>query len=227
MQHGPKTDRTVFFSDAVFAIAMTLLALDLKLPSLPSDISEQGYNEVLVERLPSLAAFVLSFVLVGRAWLTHHHHFNAIAAYDNKLQVRNLVMLFFVVFLPVPTAMLFQPGPDTPWTPAIYALALAGLNLSLRWTWQYAHRAGLMSAWVDEPLYRLVRSAADPVWAVFLLSIPVAFISPAAAMYSWILIWPASVVHGRVQDSRFAKAETARFDAGVLGDRSVPGGALD
>ncbi|PYI65095.1 hypothetical protein CVV68_19405 [Arthrobacter livingstonensis] len=110
MQHGPKTDRTVFFSDAVFAIAMTLLALDLKIPTLPSDISEQGYNEVLVERLPSLAAFVLSFVLVGRAWLTHHHHFNAIAAYDNKLQVRNLVMLFLVVFLPVPRPCCSNPG---------------------------------------------------------------------------------------------------------------------
>lgn len=52
---------------------------------------------------------------MGRAWLTHHHHhFNAIAAHDNKLQVRNLVMLFFAVFLPVPTAGLMCPWVDGP-----------------------------------------------------------------------------------------------------------------
>lgn len=227
LQHGPETDRTVFFSDAVFAIAMTLLALDLKLPAVPSDISEQGLNDVLRERLPSLISFALSFVLVARAWLTHHHHFNAIAAYDNKLQVRNLVMLFFVVFLPVPTALLFQPGPTTPWTPAIYALTLAGLNLSLRWTWAYARHAGLMQAWLDEPLYKSVLRTADPVWAVFLLSIPVAFISPSAGMYSWILIWPASMVHGRLRRAKFAKEEAALYEAGMAGEGSGPGTVID
>ena len=227
LRYGRETERTIFFSDAVFAIAMTLLALDLKLPDLPSDISEQGLNAMLVERLPSLAAFVLSFVLVGRVWLSHHRHFNAIKAYDARLQVLNLFMLFFVVFLPVPTAVLFQPGPSTPWTVAIYALTLAGLYLGLRWTWVHAHKAGLMSEWVDEPLYTLVRGAADPVWVVFLLSIPVAFIDPATALYSWILIWPASLVHGRIARSRFARAEAARFATGLVGDQSLPGGALD
>lgn len=198
LQSGTNTERTVFFSDAVFAIAMTLLALELKLPDVPADISEKGFNDMLLGRLPSLAAFILSFVLVGRAWLSHQHYFNAIKAYDNKLQLLNLLMLFFVVFLPVPTAVLFQPGPNTPWPPIIYALTLAGLNLSLRWTWSYAYRANLMHDWVDPDLFKWVLGAADPVWIVFLLSIPLAFIQPSLAMYFWILIWPATLIRGRL-----------------------------
>lgn len=208
---GPETERTVFFSDAVFAIAMTLLALDLRLPDLPSDITEQGFEAVLIDRLPSLAAFVLSFVLVGRTWLHHHRNFNAIRAYDNKLQLINLLVLFFVVFLPVPTALLFANEPTSPWPPLIYALTIVGLNLSVSWVWRYAHKAHLMEEWVDEPLYKLIANGASPTWLVFLTSIPIAFVNPAWAMYFWIVLWPASVIQGRLGMRAFVRAETARF----------------
>ncbi|MDJ0312215.1 TMEM175 family protein [Arthrobacter sp. H35-D1] len=114
MQHGIETERTVFFSDAVFAIAMTLLALVLKLPELPAEISRHGYDQALLARVPSLAAFILSFVLVGRIWMTHHRRFSGIRAYDGKLQVLNLLLLFFVVFLPVPASILFKEAANSP-----------------------------------------------------------------------------------------------------------------
>ena len=213
LDHGAETERTVFFSDAVFAIAMTLLALDLRLPEVPADISVQGFESVLMGRLPSLAAFVLSFVLVARTWLHHHRRFNAIASYDNKLQVINLLTLFFIVFLPVPTAMLFADVPSTPWPPVIYALTIAGLNLSVSWVWRYARKAGLLAGWVDDPLFRLVEGGTAPTWVVFAASIPIAFINPTWAMYSWIMLWPASTIHGRLRMRAFVRAETARFQA--------------
>jgi uncharacterized membrane protein len=169
---------------------------------------------MLVDRTPVLAAFTLSFVLVARICLTHHRRFNGISSYDNKLQVGNLWMLFFVVFLPVPTSLLFQDGSITPWPPVIYALTVAGLVLAGSWTWRHAYRTGLMHKWVDGPLYRLVLHGSDPVWSVFLLSIPVAFVNPSWAMYSWILIWPASVVHGRWQMALFVQAANREHGAG-------------
>lgn len=214
LERGNGTERTMFFSDAVFAIAMTLLALDLKLPDLPADITRDGFNQMLLDRIPSLAAFILSFVIVGRTWLTHHRRFNGINAYDGKLQVGNLWMLFFVVFLPVPTSMLFQGGPETPWPPVLYAFTVAGLVLTGSWTWRHAYSAGLMHEWVDEPLYRLILHGADPVWVVFVLSIPVAFVDPEWAMYAWILLWPVSVVHGKLGMAKFVRADEGVLPAG-------------
>ena len=209
LRRGTETERTMFFSDAVFAIAMTLLVLDLRLPAIDSNTTADELRLLLLDQLEPLAAFILSFILVGLLWLNHHRKFTAIQGYDGTLQVINLAALFFVVFLPVPTSLLFQASSQSPWPPVIYALTIAGAFASMSWLWAHAHRARLMHGWVDPALYRMVLHGTDPVWAVFLLSIPAAFLSPAWAMYSWILIWPVSVVHGRWQMARFARTASA------------------
>lgn len=197
LDRGRETDRTVFFSDAVFAIAMTLLVLDLKLPETAQGIAAADMGPLLLEQAGPLGSFVLSFVLVGRLWMNHHRKFTAINSYDGRLQAINLTALFFVAFLPVPTSLLFQADSASPWPPVIYAITIACAFLSLAWLWHHAHAAGLMHDWVDLALFRYVLHGTDPVWAVFVLSIPLAFISPVWAMYFWILIWPVSVLHGR------------------------------
>lgn len=217
MQQGTNIDRTVFFSDAVLAIAMTLLALDLKLPDLPEDISQQGLNDALINRIPSLVAFMLSFWMIGRVWISHHRQFEAIKAYDAKLQVRNLIMLFFVAFLPVPTAALFTNGPQTPWTHIIYALTLMGMYLSQRATWTYAYKAGLTEDWVDKPLFNLIQSSTLPVTVVMLLSIPVNFISPSWGLYFLILIWPASSFYGKYRERCYERDEATLLMKNGLG----------
>jgi uncharacterized membrane protein len=213
LRRGGETDRTVSFSDAVFAIAMTLLVLDLKVPALPADITAAQFDQILLNQREPLAGFILSFVLVGRLWLAHHRRFNAIKSYDGRLQVINLVGLFFVVFLPVPTSLLFEANSQTPWPPVIYAITISGGYLSLNWLWRHAYRAGLMQPWVDGAMYRLVLRGQDPGWVVFLLSIPLAFIRPDFALFFWILIFPYSVISSRYQMRRFVQAETARLDA--------------
>jgi uncharacterized membrane protein len=221
LRHGTDTDRTVFFSDAVFAIAMTLLVLDLKLPAMPSDVTAAQFDAILLDQLDPLAGFILSFALVGRLWLTHHRTFNAIKSYDGKLQVINLFTLFFVVFLPVPTSLLFEANSQTPWPPVLYAATISGSFLGLKWLWRHAYRAGLMHSWVDGPMYRLALHGQDPGWVVFVASIPLAFIRPDFALFFWILIWPLSVISDRYRRRQFLRAETARLDAGT------PDGVLD
>ncbi|WP_183510167.1 TMEM175 family protein [Paeniglutamicibacter cryotolerans] len=203
----------MFFSDAVFAIAMTLLVLDLKLPAMPSNMTAAQFNGILMDQREPLAGFILSFVLVGRLWLAHHRRFNAMKGHDGKLQVINLLALFFVVFLPVPTALLFEANSQTPWPPVIYSLTISGSFLSLNWLWRHAYRSGLMQPWVDRPMYRLVLRSQDPGWVVFVMSIPVEFIRPDFALFSWILILPYSVISGKYQMRRFVKEQTARLAA--------------
>lgn len=207
LSQGNNLDRTVFFSDAVFAIAMTLLVLEVKLPDMASSTTAAQLQDALLERAGPFIAFILSFILVGRLWLNHHRKFVAIKSYDARLQNINLTTLFFIAFLPVPTSLLFQGDGESPWPPVLYALTIAGSFSGLSWLWKHAHRAKLMQGWVDPSLYRLILHGTDPVVAVFLLSIPAAFFSPGWAMYSWILIWPVSMLYGRWWQGRIARVQ--------------------
>lgn len=74
LETGPNTERTIFFSDAVMAIAMTLLVLEIKIP----EVSGSHLGAALLSDVPSLYAYVLAFVLIGVNWLSHHRKFTVI-----------------------------------------------------------------------------------------------------------------------------------------------------
>ena len=90
--------RVETFSDGVFAIAITLLVLTIAQPSNYSKLAKQ-----LLDRWPSLAAYVVSFLILGIMWLNHHTFFSYLQRIDHGLFYRNLVLLMTVVFIPYPT----------------------------------------------------------------------------------------------------------------------------
>lgn len=97
-----KKNRLESFSDGVFAIVITLLVLDLRLPP----VGYSALGESLRSMLPSIAAYVLSFLLVGMYWVFHHHAFTLLEAVDGVLLWLNVVFLLFISFMPFPTMML-------------------------------------------------------------------------------------------------------------------------
>ncbi len=228
LRHGRDDERTPYFSDAVFAIAMTLLVLDLRVPeSTPAEA--HAFAEAVLEKVPAFVGFVVSFFLLGTTWMTHHRRFRAIVAYDSRLQRINLLVLFFVAFMPVPCGLLFQPSGASAIPPILYATTIAGMMLALTALWAYAHGAGLLSDDVSEPLYRLGLRATHPVVAVMLGSIPLAFLDPIVCMMSWIAVGPLSIGYGRWARRRFVIEETARLAALDRADLSaappLPSGA--
>jgi uncharacterized membrane protein len=136
-----KTDRTEFFSDAVFAIAITLLILEIRVP-------EHGPLAPALLRLwPSYVAYAISFLVVGAIWLNHHLMFAKFARVDSALMIFNLMMLMAVAFLPFPTAVLAEAlhrGEDQNVAAALYGgtLTLGGIFVNL--TWHHAVRRGLL-----------------------------------------------------------------------------------
>lgn len=88
------------FSDGVFAIAITLLVLTIAQPANYHDLARQ-----LADRWPSLAAYVVSFAVIGIMWLNHHSIFAHFARVDRGLVYCNLVLLLTVVFIPYPTGI--------------------------------------------------------------------------------------------------------------------------
>ena len=98
-------ERLTFFSDAVFAIAMTLLVIEVRLPAIDS-FSDRGLGRGLLELYPHYIGFVSSFLVIGRFWISHHQLFGLLDGTSDRLLWANLFFLFAIAFMPFPTAIL-------------------------------------------------------------------------------------------------------------------------
>ena len=189
-------DRLQFFSDAVFAVAITLLALDIRLPPAAGELSEPELQRALVRLWPKYFAYVLSFLTIGLFWLGHHRKFRLIRRYDGTLLRINLLLLMAVAFVPFVTSLLSEARSGT--SVRFYAATMMTVAI-LAWAtsaWA-AYRGRLTSP--DKDGLRISPLESLAVAFIFGLSILISFWSVDWAMLSWILIFPAnrlaSVVH--------------------------------
>jgi uncharacterized membrane protein len=98
-------ERLILFSDAVFAIAITLLVIELRLPEL-EEISNAALGRALVHTLPHIMSFFLSFFIIGIYWVAHHRMFGYVVNYDITLLWLNLFLLCFIVLMPFSSNIL-------------------------------------------------------------------------------------------------------------------------
>jgi uncharacterized membrane protein len=131
---GPvDADRVLAFSDAVFAIAITLLTLELQLPP---GLQGSAFTTELRHLLPSLGAYALSYIILGQLWLTHHRIFSVIARVDRPLLTANLAFLGLIALMPFPVHLLADYH-DRPLAVAVYALTFILAMLLQGWLWRY------------------------------------------------------------------------------------------
>jgi uncharacterized membrane protein len=189
-KHEPETglsfERVVFFSDAVFAIVITLLVLELKVPHL-AEHTESGLRHALVELLPKIAGFVISFLIIGLMWVEHHRIFRYIADYDAGLLWRNLLLLLCVSFVPFPTA-LFSENFWSRTAFMLYAASFGGVATAKFFIWRHAVAAKLLKEGVTPELEVRIarRSMAVPIACA--LAILLAFVNIFLAPLSFMLI---------------------------------------
>lgn len=93
-------ERMVLFSDAVFAIAITLMAIEIKVPDVPQDATQALLLQQLDKVMPVIAAYIVSFVFIGMTWYQHLELFSLLKDYNKGVVVRNLIMLFFIGLFP-------------------------------------------------------------------------------------------------------------------------------
>jgi uncharacterized membrane protein len=126
-------ERLVFFSDAVFSIAITLLAIDIRIPNVEHD----RLAAELQRLLPSIGVYTLTFVVVGAYWVAHHRMYRRIVRFDYVLVWLNMLVLLCVAFLPVPNA-IFAEYYDSPPVVLFYAASLIATSISSMLLWWYA-----------------------------------------------------------------------------------------
>jgi uncharacterized membrane protein len=171
-------ERLIFFSDAVFAIAITLLVIDIHLPDLGSHATASQVTASLKDLMPNFFGFVVSFVVIGGFWSVHHRTFRYIRRYDITFIWMNILFLMSIAFLPFSSSLLSEYGNLTP-SVVFYAASLAITSALFVLLWLYAtYRRRLVDPKLSSHIIRenLVRLCIPLV--VFILSIPAAALTP-------------------------------------------------
>lgn len=128
----PSTARIEAFSDGVFAIIVTLLVLELRVPQLAHEFTNKDALTALYNLLPKFFGFALSFLVVAIFWVNHHQLFHSLRVTDRTLMWYNNLLLFWLSFVPFPTAFLGEHLTGT--VPVMLygaVLTLAGLSFNL------------------------------------------------------------------------------------------------
>jgi uncharacterized membrane protein len=184
-------DRILFFTDAVFAIAITLLIVDL--PVQIEHMASGHTHEIkavkeLHQDASGIAGFALSFAVIALFWMAHHATFRYITTIDRTLMRLNLLFIGVIAFLPYPTQLLSSVSLSTGQVAGVvfYAICAGTAGLLETLTWIYASAAGLTEG-VSPHTQVLFALRAARIPLVFAASIPVAFVwGPTAGTYAWI-----------------------------------------
>jgi uncharacterized membrane protein len=175
--------RIVAFSDGVFAIAITLLVLNL---GVPEHVRGDDLDRALWDQRQDLLAYAISFAIIGRFWVVHHRFFSSVVGFDGRLLGLNLFYLGWIALFPFSAQVFGDHAGDTA-AIVLYAVNLSGISLVGMLMAADARRAGLAKMSAEEA--REGQRRALGVAAVFLASIPVALLDPHIAPLFWLALF--------------------------------------
>jgi len=183
--------RLLALSDGLFATVLTLLVLDLRMPAAATGTS-QTFQDFARWLGPHLFSYILTFLVAGTYWLSHHRYFDQVARYDNGLLRYNLLFLLFIGLFPFTTALISSFGGiksgDFPLYWAIYAGNVLAAGVMMTLIWNYAVTHGLTTGEISrrESRHNSVRMIVIPL--VFLVSIAAEFLFPQIYLGPYILM---------------------------------------
>ena len=188
-------DRIISFSDAVIAVAVTLLVVQVQIPE---TVAADQLPQALRGLIPTFTSYVFSFYIVAVYWIEHHRMFKYIKRYDDGLIWLNLLLLMLIAVVPFATNLLDTHSGEQI-VVFIYAALIAVVGLLTTGMWWYAtHRHRLVDRDLCPLVIRrgIVVRLVAPV--VLIVSIGIAIFSAPAAMYSWFAIIPLVVITHRI-----------------------------
>jgi uncharacterized membrane protein len=192
--HTPRGfDRLVNFSDAVVAIAITLLILPLV--DTASDVGQMTIDELLQKDGLRLLVFLISFVVIGRFWLSHHRMYENIVDYSTALLWVNLLWLLSIVFLPFPTELIATGRANSATTTLLYIGTMFVTSAAASWQqWIVVHDRELQDPAVRGTLEILPSFTAS---GLMLVAFIVSALLPHLGLLTLLLLlllWPAQVM---------------------------------
>ncbi|MBK8294336.1 MAG: DUF1211 domain-containing protein [Solirubrobacterales bacterium] len=182
LERGKDLSRIFAFTDGVYAIAITLLVLQIEVPagvtgdaSLWSGIKDQG---------PDLLAFAISFVVIGMNWVGAHRFMRTVNEYDRGLMLLTLFSLFWIVLIPFTSQLMGEYGGDAPLSIVFYILNMAAVVIASALMQRHVLKARLGLAEYEEDTELSFRSSLFTA-CVFILTIPLAFVVGTFVFFLW------------------------------------------
>lgn len=186
----PSIDRLLALSDGVVAIALTLLVLQLRVPSL-SEVTDPNSASQLAAALgkggDQLTSYVISFFVVAQFWLVHHRVFQHLAGQQEGLAWLNFAFLFTITIMPFTSALLGDYS-DNPLAVDIFALNLLLASLATQVTFELGRRSGLLTAGRHSAARRAGLLRGLGAAAVLGASMGLAWVNAGNAKYLWLLL---------------------------------------
>lgn len=186
-------ERLILFSDAVFAIAITLLVIDIKIPEIShSIVTDHLLSREMNHLIPRFAGFIISFAIVGLYWTVHHKIFAFADHYDNKLLWLNLFFLFSIALMPFSSGFYGEYAAKLnlliPYGFYCFNICLTGILNYLLWRYISSKKTGISAQTITRSRknYGSLRSLVVPF--AFLISFLVSIFNPNLGRYMPILI---------------------------------------
>jgi uncharacterized membrane protein len=191
------------FSDGVFAIAITLLVLDLHVP----DVGDGSLAHALYRQWPADVSYAVSFITIGIIWVNHHNVFRHLERCDRRLLFLNVLMLLTVALIPYPTALIshYARTPNATAAAVFYGAVMVVMALCFNAIWHYSIRAGLLGPGADPREVSGITRSFVPGPFLYLAGTLIAFVSADASL----LVYAGLAVFYVVSSSFWGRREAA------------------
>src|SRR5919199_804756 len=189
-----KPEHVVAFGDAVFAFAITFMAISIDIPDFPPNLTESQLLTKLYDLYPQVESYIISFAVIAIFWISYHQVFNFIKESHISMVYLNLLFLLLITFLSITTSLVINYGSyQIPYV--IYNIVVIMTSSLLALIWWYATKK-----------YRLVDKDLNPLFIkgvmtnlllvpfVFASSILISFFNLDIAQYFWLIIVPLNIV---------------------------------
>jgi uncharacterized membrane protein len=202
-----ETGRVEAFSDGVFAVAITLLVLNIHgLPDPTNLLSDNDFLRIILRgQWPTYLAFVTSFATIGVMWMNHHRLFTHIKRVDTNLFVLNLLLLLVIVFIPFPTALLasYITHPEYHDAVLLYSGTNIFLAISFYLLWRYAsYKNRLLAHDVDQESVEAITNQYRYGPLLYVVTFILAFIYVPASVVLTLLLALFFALPGRRTSTR-------------------------
>ena len=189
-----KIEHVISFSDAVFAFAITLMALTIDIPDLPPNLSQSELLQRLDDSYPQLEDYIISFAVIAIFWISYHQVFNHIKGSHISMVYLNLLFLLFITLLSLTTSFVTNYASyQIPYI--IYCIVVIMTSSLLVLIWWYATKdyrlvdKGMHPLFIKGTFFALL---AIPI--IFSISVVISFIDLDIAQYFWLVIIPMNVL---------------------------------
>ena len=194
MKKSLELERLVFFSDAIVAIAITLLALELKIETTSANLNWNDFGPAAEK----FVSFFLSFFTIALFWKIHHEFFAHVRNIDDRLLLYNILWLLFIVLIPFSTSLISGHFFDTP-AMVCFCLNILLITIFQNFIWDYvASKANFLKDEIDEITNRSFKVSCNTGLINAVIALIVSFFSPVAACIVLFMRFPMIVAAQRI-----------------------------